>query len=261
MSSYSSLIQSFHQSAPDYCIDLPEGWLQGRTAFGGMTSALLLEALQHHYEDLPPLRTMQVNFIGPTAGPLHVTHKLLRRGKNNVTIEARLDSELGAGTYGYFTFGVARPLERTLDYPLRQEGSEPEDVPLMPPPVQGLSFLDNFERRFISGPELLSGTDNPDLLLWTRHVDPDAREGLAPLLVLGDGPPAALFALTKVRALSSMNWNVNMLTDDLTTEDGWWLMRSATGFVRDGYSSQLVQIWNKKGQRVLESMQHQAIFP
>jgi len=260
MSSYTQIIQSFFESAPNYTIDLPSNWLQGRTAFGGLTSALLIEALQHHYTDLPPLRTMQVNFIGPAAGPLTITHRELRRGKNNVTIEARLDSELGAGTYGYFTFGRSREMQHSMDYPLKHAGMQPEEAEPLLPVSEELSFLYNFERRLVSGPAILSGSNNPDILLWTRHVDPAAREGLGPLMVLGDAPPAALCALTNVQALSSMNWNVNMLTDDVSTQDGWWLIRSATRFIRDGYSSQLIQVWNSQGRRVMDSMQLQAVF-
>jgi len=260
MSSYTQIVQSFLESAPEYVIDLPSNWLQGRTAFGGLTSALLIEALQHHYAELPPLRTMQVNFIGPAAGPLSVTHKELRRGKNNVTIEARLDSALGAGTYGYFTFGKSREMHKTIDYPVKQAAMAPEDAEPMVPVSDELSFLFNFERRLVSGPAILSGSDNPDILLWTRHIDPEAREGLGPLMVLGDAPPAALCALTSAQALSSMNWNVNMLTDDLHTDSGWWLIRSATNFIRDGYTSQLIQVWNSEGRRVMDAMQLQAVF-
>jgi len=260
MSSYSTMMESLYKSAPDYAVELPDNWLQGRTAFGGVTTALLLSAVEHHYSDLPPLRTMQVNFVGPAAGTLKVTHKMLRRGKNNVTVEARLDSELGAGTYGFFTFGVSRKLERELEYPLKKVSVAPEDAKPMNYMTHVVPVLKNFERRLISGPEILSASDNPDLLLWTRHTDPEARDGLAPLMVLADAPPAALTAIAKIRALSSMNWNINMLTDDHDTEDGWWLLRSATQFVSDGYSSQLIQVWNSEGRRVMDSMQHQAIF-
>jgi len=69
-----------------------------------------------------------------------------------------------------------------------------------------------------------------------------------------------LAGLTSVQALSSMNWNINMLSDDVYTEDGWWLVRSATRFIRDGYSSQLIQIWNSQGRRIMDSMQHLAVF-
>lgn len=260
MSSYTQIMQDFVAQAPSYTIDLPQNWLQGRTAFGGLTSALLYEAIDHHYDDLPPLRTMQVNFIGPATGILTVELKELRRGKNNVTIEAKLNSELGAGTYGYFTFGRTRELSQSLDYPTKRFDEAPEEGELMRHMDNVPSFLDNFERRQVSGPAIFSGSHNPEVYLWTRHVDVNARSGVSPLLVLGDGPPAALFALKKMQALSSMNWNVNILTDDLSTRDGWWLMRSATQFIKDGYSSQFIEMWNSDGVRVMDSIQHQAVF-
>ncbi|MEZ5743258.1 MAG: hypothetical protein R3D89_05900 [Sphingomonadaceae bacterium] len=37
---------------------IPDGWLQGRTAYGGLSSALVLEAAQRAGgAELPPLRT------------------------------------------------------------------------------------------------------------------------------------------------------------------------------------------------------------
>ena len=60
----------------------------GRT-FGGITSVLLTAILNDH-DDLPPLRTMQINFIGPAIDELTVTSNVLRRGKNNVTLRAEL---------------------------------------------------------------------------------------------------------------------------------------------------------------------------
>ena len=260
MRTYTEIMADFLAAAPSYATELPANWLQGRTAFGGITSALLLAAIQDSYRDLPPLRTAQINFIGPATGNLTVSHKLLRRGKNNVTIEARLDSELGAGTYGYFTFGVNRDMERTMTYPLHLPTTAPEEAELVVPQAPAPSFLTNFERRLISGPHLLAGSDNPDMLLWTRHTDTQARDGLVPLMVLGDAPPAPLAALTKLQALSSMNWNINMLTDDVSTQDGWWLVRSATQFIRDGYSSETIEIWNSEGRRVMDATQMLAVF-
>ena len=92
-----------------------------------------------------------------------------------------------------------------MDYPLHQPAIRPEPAELVIPRAPAPSFLSNFERRRISGPNLMDGSDHPDMLLWTRHTDPGARQGLIPLLVLGDAPPAALAGLTSVQALSSMN--------------------------------------------------------
>ena len=256
---FSDILANFLAAAPDYSIILPDDWKQGRTAYGGMTAGLLLAAIQHANADLPPLRTAQINFMGPADGELRVTHKLLRQGKNNVTFEARLDSKLGAGTYGYFTFGVCRPMPDTVDYPL-------EPLPITPEDVQQIiwqgapAFVHNFDRRIIAGNPLTAGMEKPELTAWCRHADPQAYVGLVPLMVLADSPPAALSYLPKTQALSSMTWNMNMLSDDITTKDGWWLMRARTDHIKDGYSSQFMQVLNRDGRPIMDGMQHQAIF-
>ena len=53
----------------------------GRTAFGGITSALLLAAILNDHDDLPPLRTMQINFIGPAVDELTVTSNVYGAAK------------------------------------------------------------------------------------------------------------------------------------------------------------------------------------
>ena len=262
MTSYTAMMDNFLASGPNhYTANLPETWKQGRTAFGGITSALLLAAILNDHDDLPPLRTMQINFIGPAVDELTVTSKILRRGKNNVTLRAELDSEAGAGTHGYFTFGVERQLDMVMDYPLKENVKRPEQIEPYELATGAPNFLVNFDRRWVSGPKFFEQSDDPDMLIWTRLTDLESWDkGLLPLVVLADAPPAAFGTISGVRALSSMNWNVNFLTDDFSTEDGWWLMRSATRFIRDGYSSQLIQVWNSEGRRVMDAAQHVAIF-
>lgn len=262
MTTYTELMKSFLETGPEqYTADLPESWKQGRTAFGGLTAALLLAAITNDHPKLPPLRTMQVNFIGPAIDLLHVTSTVLREGKNNITIRAELDSDAGAGTHGYFTFGVDRPLDMVMDYPIKERVKRPEELEPHVLPGQAPNFLVNFDRRWVSGPGFFEQSDNPDMLIWGRLVDEHSwDQGLLPLIILADTPPAAFGSLSGVRALSSMNWNINFLTDKFETENGWWLMRSATRFIRDGYSSQLIQIWNSEGRRVMDAMQHIAIF-
>lgn len=262
MMDYSEMMQAFLASGPGkYTANLPDNWLQGRTAFGGITSALLVAAIQNENADLPPLRTLQVNFIGPAVGALDVSTQLLRQGKNNITYRAELDSELGAGTHGYMTFGVNRELELAMDYPPKSDIARPDELEPWIMSSEAPNFLTNFDRRIVSGPGFFERSDNPDIMIWARMKDETCwQDGLLPLIVLADAPPAAFAALSGVRALSSMNWNINFLTDDFTTEDGWWLFRSATRFIRDGYSSQLIQAWNSEGRRVMDSLQHIAIF-
>ncbi len=260
MTAFSSLLTDFRASAPHYEIEIGENWKQGRTAYGGLTAALLHEAIVNSHDDLPPLRTAQINFIGPTDGRLRVSHKLLRRGKNNVTFEARLDSDAGPGTYGYFTFGISREIAVEMDYPKNEVSVSPEMGEELIPHNAGPNFLVNFDRIRATGPALLSGSDDPDLTVWSRHIDPQSHQGVTELIALTDAPPAALTAVTQLTALSSMNWNINMLRDNPATTDGWFLLRTATKHIRHGYSSQEMQVWNRDGERVMDCIQHLAIF-
>jgi acyl-CoA thioesterase len=260
MTAFSSLLTAFRASAPNYEIEIDENWKQGRTAYGGLTASLLHEAIVNSYTNLPPLRTVQINFVGPTDGKLQISHKMLRRDKNNVTFEAHLDSDAGPGTYGYFTFGISRQMTQEIDYPKHPLSVKPQMGKKLIPHNAAPNFLTNFDRIHATGPELLSGADNPDITVWSRHVDPYSHEGVTALIALTDAPPAALTALTQLNALSSMNWNINMLRDNPTTTNGWFLLRTATKYIRHGYSSQEMQVWNNDGDRIMDCIQHIAIF-
>ena len=58
-------------------------WLQGRTAYGGLSAAIALASAKAGYADLPPLRSAQIAFVGPLSGDVTATPALLRRGKNS----------------------------------------------------------------------------------------------------------------------------------------------------------------------------------
>ena len=90
---FSRLIDEFLNHHPGANFETPDGWTQGRTAYGGLTGALRMAAVQSAHDDLPPLRTIQINFVGPASGRIKVSTDILRRGKNTVTIEAMLTGD------------------------------------------------------------------------------------------------------------------------------------------------------------------------
>ena len=65
---FSQLIAAMRTRGDEYTIDLPADWLQGRTAYGGLSASLCLEAALRAHIDLPPLRSAQFCFIGPATG-------------------------------------------------------------------------------------------------------------------------------------------------------------------------------------------------
>ena len=92
-------------------------------------------------------------------------------------------------------------------------------------------------------------------------MDEKSRDGVASFLCIGDVlPPAAIPMFTKMGAISSMNWHINVLVDDVATKDGWWHIESNQSAASDGYSSQIMRYWNTDGVLVAEAIQSVAIF-
>jgi acyl-CoA thioesterase len=235
---------------------IPADWMQGRTAYGGLSAALALQAAIELELDLPPLRSAQVAFIGPLAGEVSVTATRLRRGRNAAFIQADVVSEAGLGLRATFVF-----MAELASAIAHDEAPRPE---IQPPRT---------EAELYTGPEdFFTGNFNffdPQLDLapaeWRRWARLRARDGLHPmveLMAIGDALPPAAFKLAAERRtpLSSLNWQINFLTDAPATRDGWWLLSARSEIARHGYSSQRMAIWNADGVPIAEAMQGVAIF-
>jgi acyl-CoA thioesterase len=236
---------------------IPETWLQGRTSYGGLSAALALHAAQHSDEDLPPLRSALVAFIGPLSGEVTIRASRLRRGRNAAFIQADVESEAGLGLRATFVFMSA--VESKLDYQVGQ-------APVFPVPGPGdTTFKGNSAVSFAQNFELLDRRDETvGRAEWLRWVRLNEREGLDPmveLIAVADClPPAALKLIGGPAPCSSMTWQLNILGPSPTTTDGWWLLRTNADYAKAGSSSQEMMIWNADGQPIAEQMQSVAIF-
>ena len=61
-----SLLQTYQAIAEQEWIDIPQGWLQGRTIYGGLVAGLMMQKAQHCIAD-PEKRLLSssVTFVGP----------------------------------------------------------------------------------------------------------------------------------------------------------------------------------------------------
>lgn len=219
---------------------------------------MALVAAQRLADDLPPLRSATVNFVGPLAGEVDVTATMLRRGRNATWISAEVGSGGAAGLTATFVF--MGPVEQSTlhlhQVPLPQ-GLIPlaDAVPL--PERAGPSFAPNFERRFA-----LEKGDQPQPVIcwWERLRDTDGLDPMVALLLLADALPPGVMPLTGPAPISSMTWLINMLTAEPQTEDGWFLLRASGNYAEKGCSSQDMAIWNTRGEAVAVGMQSIALF-
>ena len=243
-------------------VDIPPHWKQGRTAYGGLTAALMLAGAQKQIEGLPPLRSALINFVGPVTDSPLLTAELQRKGRNVTSVSAAAHIEDQAVGRAEFLFGAARSSDIHIDFPA-PEAIAPEAVEAFTPEAARAmvpQFFHNFDTRLIAGARPMMGEEGY-IRTWSRHKDPASRSGVPALLCLADVlPPAAMPLMRKFAPVSSMSWIFNLLHDDPQTEDGWWHVESKLTAARGGYSSQVMRIWNTDGELVVEGMQSIAIF-
>lgn len=238
-----------------FSVFLDDDWMQGRTVYGGMSSALAHEAARSIADDLPLLRTAQIAFIGPLAGEVTARSELLRRGRNAVSVRTELFCEGNLALTAIFIFMHARP--STVDHGRTNapQVPAPDACETARHPMRR-SFADKFEWRY----SLPKQAGEADVSRWVRLKHRDGIDPATEMLVVGDSLPAAgLMLFDGFVPLSSVNWTVN-LTGDGACDDGWFLMRSRSEYVRDGISSQSMQMWDSAGRPLMAGMQSVVFF-
>ncbi|OYY70566.1 thioesterase family protein [Sphingomonas sp. 28-63-12] len=235
---------------------IPADWMQGRTSYGGISSAIALHAAQQSEPDLPPLRSAQISFIGPLAGEITVTATKLRRGRTAAFIQADIVSAAGLGLRATFVFMASQPSKIDFDQrpPVTHPYPTPETKVFTGPEA---FFINNF--NFL---DLKDGLGAGELLRWARLRATAGLDPMVQMLAIADALPPAVARLFDggFPPVSSVTWIVNMLTDAPATIDDWWLLSAKSDFARNGCSSQTMRVWNAKGQLMAEGMQSVALF-
>lgn len=235
-------------------VTVPDGWLQGRTVYGGLSTALALAETLRLFPDLPPLRSAQIAFVGPLAGEMLITPTLLRRGRTAAFVQADVCASGNLGLRAMFVFMHAQDSHVAMAAP-----------DLADLPTKGRSLLPPPEVRFAQNFELLDGRMDVDehparITRWARLR---LRDGLAPaveLMAIGDAlPPAAMTLFGKPGPISSMTWQINPIGEP-STPDGWWLLQSSAHQAEQGSSSQSMAVWTADGALAATGMQSVALF-
>lgn len=262
--SFAQFLNAIDRGSDALTATIPDSWTQGRTTYGGISSVLCLMAAHDALPEPRPLRSALVSFVGPSAGTVSVKAEVLRSGRTASAVRAVLSSEAGQGLETSFTFGAARDSVLSLPGP-----SLPDGVTAPPIGAEGgsfppgaPSFTKNFELFLAPGALPFTGQSGHEpMRFWTRHRDPAAWSGLNALFCLADAlPPAITTHLRDFAPLSSMTWMVDVLTEDVSTQEGWYLLESIPDHAGDGYSAQTMTIWSADGRCLIKGRQMVTVF-
>lgn len=240
---------------------IDEGWMQGRTAYGGISSAVALAGAMALHPTETPLRYAQISFVGPVGGDCTVETRVLRQSKSSLFIDAGVSSDQGFGTAAVFAFSGDRTSHLDHNRLAMPDAPDPETLAPVPEHHARPPFTRHFDMRPTTGPRFGWKSEVGEYLTWVRFVEEPVCHPAVALLAMGDAlPPAAMALFSQFGPISSMNWTVNMLTGTPSTDDGWWLLSAKTGYARHGLSVQDMMLWNRAGEPVLSGSQAIAIY-
>ncbi len=226
-----------------------DDWLQGRTAYGGVSAAIALAAAKAAFDDLPPLRSAQIAFVGPLAGEVTATPQLLRRGKSSVFAAVDVAGEHGIGLRALFLFMAPREsaiVHDDLPMPDIAMGDAPMSLERLP------GFLRNFD-------VMPWQRGKGSLHAWRRLRARDALDPEIELVAVADAlPPAAMSLIDDWGPISTTAWQLNVI--HAAPSDGWFLLESVADQAADGASAQSMAIWNHDGHTVATATQSVALF-
>ncbi len=239
---------------------ITEDWLQGRTTYGGLSAALCLAGVRAVHGDLPPLRSAQIAFVGPAAGKMEVTCRVLRRGRSMSFVEAEFRQSGALATRALFAFGERRASAIDLHRFPMPEVPPPDACETLWTRDSRIAFQHHFDSRLALGDRPVSGEGSGDIAYWFRFREEGGVPAEIAHLAIADGPPPAVMPMfARPVPISSVTWQVDMLSDDVAAE-GWRLIRSTAEAAAHGYSGQVMGMWSAGGKPILAGRQMVALF-
>ncbi|WP_170229635.1 acyl-CoA thioesterase [Polyangium fumosum] len=242
-----------------FSLDVPDGWQQGRGAFGGFSLAVLVRALEST-EDVAerPLRSLTAELCGPLLpGPAEVSVEVLRRGSGQTTVAARVVQEGAVISHAVGILARARADTTThLEIPPPRLTPWKDVAPM--PSQEWPTFAKFFEYR-VTGPFPFSGHSSPVTETWVRLRPPCPKLDAAYLTALADATwPASFSVWTEPRPVGTVSFTLQLFPPfDGVAEGAPLLHRGQVLVAADGYSVEQRQLWTEDGR--LLALNHQTI--
>jgi acyl-coenzyme A thioesterase PaaI-like protein len=248
----------------EFVAQIPDGWQQGRGAFGGLVLGTMLRAMEKvEPEAARVARTLSGDLCGPVLpGEARIVTEVLRRGKNQTNVRASLrqDGNVIATT----TAVLSAPRKAAL--PPRTHARPPvapwEGVDVAPigPPLAPV-FAQHFEYRntgpvpFVGGKEALAAG-------WIRpRVAPAKKDAPMVVALLDTWWPALLATTDGPRAVATISFTAEFLFDATTLTPEEPLHHVArVDVVQEGFFVEFRELWSARGDLVAMNQQTMALL-
>jgi len=238
---------------------VPDDWMQGRAAFGGLLAAGAVRLAQQA-EPERPVRTLEARFFEPVAvGPFQARVETLRAGRSLAHVQVEVWQGERRCYRAVICLGADRPSDLLVPTTPAPESPEPDSLPAMPY-IQGLTpaFTQHVDFRFI-GALPFSGSQAASLDGWCRFSD--GASGLAGVVGLIDTWPAPILtSATRPVPASTVHWTAHVLGDIDPDPHAWYRYQARTRSSAHGYTTFDAHLWTASGRLVSWSEQLTVVF-
>jgi hypothetical protein len=243
--------------------DVPDGWQQGRGAWGGLVAAGVVRAVQTS-DTARPLRTLSLHLSAPLevgAATVHV--EPVRVGSALSTWQVTVDSAPGE-TAAHAVAITGSPRAHDLHAAARGWGrAAPPDLPpwdTVAPIPHGLpqtpTFLQHVDLRVVHG-HMLTGAD-AYAAGYVSFAELDGWDAAGLLAIVDAWWPTAFVGMDALRAVATVNYLAHLLVDPVTVKPGVPLAYEASlSAAHDGFTSETRRLWTLDGRLAVEN--HQSI--
>ena len=246
-------------------LTFPQNWCQGRTAFGGLSAAIMLKNMKHQLTDERRLLSMSTNFVGPLFAeqPFILETQILRSGKNATQMLCTIKQDAKVCLIAQACFAKERAskvnVPVTHQHNLRPASSAhvlPYQEHVMP------AFFQHVDLNLQTGDMPFSGSSNSNLGGWMRFKKaPSDNLNELHLLALADAwPPTLLQMANAPSPASSMSWYIEFVQDVNLDNDAWFGLDAQTHHAANGYGLEDAKIYAPDGTLLAISRQTVAIF-
>lgn len=239
---------------------VPEGWGQGRAAFGGLTVAYAVRALEDGIPEGRRIRSVSATFFSPAlVGELEIVRVASRVGRAATLAEAhvRQGDELRLSVTA--VFGEDRAT--AIDVPAPPTSPPGEPGPVLPY-VPGVTpeFTRNFAYRFHAGGLPFSGAEHAAFAGDVRARDPGPVDAGVVLALLDAWPAPALSLLRAPAPASTVSWLVGFVAAPSGDAADTWRYEAGTPAAGQGYATVEAGLRRADGALVAWSRQVQVEF-
>jgi hypothetical protein len=242
-------------------VDVPDGWQQGRGAFGGLVLGNMVRAIAaFDVEDGgsdPPrsLRALTAELCAPVLpGPNDIRVTLLRRGTGVATIAASVERDREVLAHAVGVMGRQRATD--ADFCELEPPALPAWRSVEPLAAAGAPFAAHFEYRPV-GPLPFSGGNEARASGWVRPVTPGALRDAAYATSVVDAWWPAVFARMSVpRPMATLTFALQLFDGFDGLDPVAPLAYRSRGLVaRDGYIAEQRELFGEDGRFLALNLQ------